>query len=45
MVRGLLVPLSSGELEAYPVSTLVNSPANDSVECVRQLVGLRLSGQ
>ena len=33
-LRGLLVPLSRDELEAYAVSTLVNSPENDSVECV-----------
>jgi hypothetical protein len=31
-LRGLLVPLSSDEMEAYVVSTLVNSPQNDSVE-------------
>jgi putative SOS response-associated peptidase YedK len=35
-LRGLLVPLSSDEMEAYAVSTLVNSPQNDSVECVRR---------
>jgi putative SOS response-associated peptidase YedK len=35
-LRELLVPLSSDELDAYVVSTLVNSPENDSVECVRR---------
>jgi putative SOS response-associated peptidase YedK len=34
-LRGLLVPLRAEELEAYEVSTLVNSPRNDSPECVR----------
>jgi putative SOS response-associated peptidase YedK len=28
-LRGLLVPLPVKELEAYEVSTLVNSPRND----------------
>ena len=28
-------PVLSEELEAYEVSTLVNSPENDSPECVR----------
>ena len=35
-LRGLLVPLASDEMDAYVVSTLVNSPDNDSVECVRR---------
>ncbi len=30
----LLVPFSSGEMEAYPVSTLVNNPVHDEPECV-----------
>jgi putative SOS response-associated peptidase YedK len=34
-LRDLLVPLLAEELEAYEVTTLVNSPANDSPECVR----------
>lgn len=34
-LRTLLVPVPSGYLEAYEVSTLVNSPRNDSPECVR----------
>jgi putative SOS response-associated peptidase YedK len=34
-LRGLLVPLRAEELEAVEVSTLVNSPRNDSLECVR----------
>ena len=34
-LRGLLVRLPAKDLEAYEVSTLVNSPGNDSPECVR----------
>jgi putative SOS response-associated peptidase YedK len=30
----LLLPFPSGEMEAYPVSTLVNSPGSDRMECV-----------
>ena len=30
----LLVPCPAAELEAYPVSTLVNSPRNDAPECL-----------
>jgi len=37
-LRGLLVPLPPEHLEAYEVSTLVNSPRNDSPECVRPIV-------
>src|SRR5215467_8619441 len=33
----ILQPVPSERLEAYEVSTLVNSPDNDSPECVRQL--------
>ncbi len=33
----LLTPLPPEEMEAYAVSTLVNSPRNDSPECVRGL--------
>lgn len=32
-----LEPIEDKELEAYPVSTQVNSPANDSSECVKPL--------
>ena len=35
----LLGPLPSGELEAFPVGTLVNSPANDEPRCVEPLPG------
>jgi putative SOS response-associated peptidase YedK len=31
----LLVPCPAAELEAYPVSTLVNSPRNDDPECLQ----------
>ena len=36
-LRGLLVPLPAEELSAYEVSALVNSPKNDSPECVRRV--------
>ena len=36
-LRGLLVPLPAEDLEAYEVSTFVNSPRNDSPECVRPI--------
>jgi SOS response associated peptidase (SRAP) len=34
-LRGLLVPLAAGELNADEVSALVTSPRNDSSDCVR----------
>jgi putative SOS response-associated peptidase YedK len=34
-LNALMRPLAAGLLDAYPVSTLVNSPANDSPECIR----------
>jgi putative SOS response-associated peptidase YedK len=33
-LQQLLAPFPAGEMEAYPVSTLVNSPANDLSECI-----------
>lgn len=33
-LQHLLVPHPAGEMDAYPVSTLVNSPANERAECV-----------
>jgi putative SOS response-associated peptidase YedK len=33
-LQNLLVPYSAGEMEAYPVSPLVNSPGNDRAECI-----------
>ena len=36
-VRGLLKPYTSPDLTAYPVSTLVNSPANDDPACIEPL--------
>jgi putative SOS response-associated peptidase YedK len=36
-LRETLVPLPAEEMEAYEVSTLVNSPHNDSAECVARL--------
>lgn len=35
--RGLMVPYPSDQMEAWPVSTLVNSPRNDSPECLEQV--------
>jgi putative SOS response-associated peptidase YedK len=35
-----LIPYSADEMSAYPVSTLVNSPANDRAECVVPADGL-----
>ena len=36
-LRNIMVPLPAEELEAYEVSTYVNSPANASAECIRQI--------
>jgi putative SOS response-associated peptidase YedK len=36
-LRELLVPLPAEHLEAYEVSTLVNSPRNDAPQCVRPI--------
>lgn len=33
-LSGLLKPYPAGEMTAYPVSTVVNSPGNDSAECI-----------
>jgi putative SOS response-associated peptidase YedK len=33
-LQNLLIPFPSKEMEAYPVSTLVNSPHNDTEECI-----------
>jgi putative SOS response-associated peptidase YedK len=38
-LRGLLIPLPSEEIEAYAVSSAVNSPRNDTPECVRAIGG------
>ena len=35
----LLAPWTGDDLEAWPVSTLVNNPANDSPRCIEPLVG------
>jgi putative SOS response-associated peptidase YedK len=32
--QDLLAPYPTAEMEAYPVSTLVNSPSNDQAECI-----------
>lgn len=36
-LQDLLVPYPAAQMQAYPVSTLVNSPANDRAECVAPL--------
>ncbi len=36
-LRVMLRPCESGDLVAYSVSAVVNSPANDSVQCVLPL--------
>jgi len=33
-LQSLLEPCATGEMDAYPVSTRVNSPANDSPDCI-----------
>ncbi len=35
-LQSLLRPYDSDEVEAYPVSTRVNSPKNDSPECIKE---------
>jgi len=35
----LLEPYAADRMEAYPVSKIVNSPANDTEECVKPLKG------
>ena len=36
-LEGMLRPFASGEMEAYPVSTLVNNPRNDVGKCVERI--------
>ena len=38
-LRGLLVPYLADEMAAYQVSTVVNSPKNDSPECIEPVAG------
>jgi putative SOS response-associated peptidase YedK len=33
-LEALLRPYSAGEMTAFPISTLVNSPRNDCPECI-----------
>jgi putative SOS response-associated peptidase YedK len=33
-IQPMMSPLSTDSLQAYPVSTLVNRPGNDSKECI-----------
>ena len=39
VLRALLVPYADEALELYPVSPLVNSPRNDSPECLQPVPG------
>ncbi len=34
VLKDMLVPYSSEEMEAYEISTFVNSPRNNSPECI-----------
>ena len=36
-VQALMKPYNADEMEAYPVSTLVNSPQNDGPDCTMPL--------
>jgi putative SOS response-associated peptidase YedK len=36
-LAGLLKPYPPGPLQAYPVSMLVNNPANDSPACLQRI--------
>ena len=33
----MLRPCAAGEMTAYPISTLVNSPKNDVAACIKPL--------
>lgn len=37
VLTGILKPFPDSEMEAYPVSKLVNSPENDNIECIKPL--------
>lgn len=37
-LQPLLAPFDSGQMETYPVSRTVNSPVNDTAECIAPLV-------
>lgn len=38
-VERLLRPYAAAKMEAYPVSTMVNSPSDDNARCIERLVG------
>jgi len=38
-LQEVLAPHPSGGMEAYPVSTYVNKPANDGPECIKRVKG------
>lgn len=42
-LQPLLCPYPSDEMMAYPVSTRVNNPANDTSECIEPFPGQRLT--
>jgi putative SOS response-associated peptidase YedK len=37
VLSGILRPYDAGEMEAFPVSTVVNSPKHDGPECIERL--------
>ena len=37
LLSSLLTPFPADEMEAYPVSTMVNNPRNDRIECIEPL--------
>lgn len=39
-LKSLLIPYEEDEMEKYPVPNVVNSPQNDSVECIERLNSL-----
>jgi putative SOS response-associated peptidase YedK len=40
LLRPLLRPYPAQEMEAHPVSRLVNSPGNDTPQCIEPLAGV-----
>jgi len=37
MLKELLIPCPSGEMDAFAVSTVVNSPVNDTINCIQPI--------
>jgi len=42
-LQKLLVPFPASEMEAYPVTVLVNSPSNDTPDCIVPVAGTNLN--